>query len=137
MKKNLMVMSVLFMALITLTGCGGKKLTCTKTEGENSAKIVYEFKGDSPVKATSESTEVYDTEDEAKQAKAMIDAVMGLAGSQDYMKIDAEQKGKKVITKISLDVTKMTDEEKEEELSKDATYDSLKKDAEEDGFTCK
>lgn len=137
MKKNLMVMSVLFMALITLTGCGGKKLTCTKTEGENSAKIVYEFKGDSPVKATSESTEVYDTEDEAKQAKAMIDAVKGLAGSQDYMKIDAEQKGKKVITKISLDVTKMTDEEKEEELSKDATYDSLKKDAEEDGFTCK
>lgn len=137
MKKKLMVMSVLFMTLITLTGCGGKKLTCTKEDGENSEKVVVSFKGDKAVKMTQESVEVYDSEEEAKQAKAMIDGLSGLIASQDYMEIKTEVKGKKLISTTIIDISKVPADAADDDLNLDATYDDLKKEAEEDGYKCK
>lgn len=138
MKKKIMMMSVLFMALITLTGCGGKKLTCTATEDGETMKLVTNFKNDKATTMKMESTEEYATEEEAKSGKQLLDAMLSMAQS-DYLKIDSKQDGKKLTTIMTLDLTKMTEEEIAEELSEesDISYDGIKKLYESQGFECK
>ncbi len=138
MRKKVMLMTVLFLALVILTGCGGKKLTCTTTEDGEISKLVANFKNNKVTTMTTESTEVYETEEEAENSKKVLTAMLGVTQS-DYLKFEIKQNGKELTTIMTLDLTKMTDEQiaEEIEVKQDISYDGLKEMYESQGFECK
>lgn len=142
MRKSVMLGAVFLVALVTLTGCGGKKLTCTMTEDKNTSKAVIEFKKDEVSFMKVEEVTELDTEEEAEQAKQLMDAMSGLAGDDSGMKIETKRNGKKVTMIMSVDYSKLSEEEKKDSLNEefddaDLTYDGIKKKLEEQGFSCK
>lgn len=136
MKKKIVMMSCLFMALLVLTGCGSKKLVCTSTEKGSSIKAVTEFKDNKAFTTTVETTEEAASEEEAKQLKETYEAMLGLM-TNESVTMEVKVDGKKVTLIATLNIEKMTDEDRQEEFNGDITYDGMKKYYEADGYTCK
>lgn len=152
MKKFLML-AIISIGLFTLTGCGNTKvLTCTmekdstydeiETTG-NQVKLTFNKKGDKIEKYSQNMYIIYnssvsseDFDSEYNDAKSACDEY------KDYTGITCKvtKTGKKISLIIEVNLEKANKEIIEEfslnEID-DETYDSMKKDAETSGYTCK
>lgn len=139
MKKSLIVFMAIM--LLAMTGCGNTKtLTCTAEEDGQKTVVTMKFKDDKLTTMVQDMTLEFDNELEESE-QTMVKSYLDLACSAyDYdgveCKVSASAKSASIY--LSIDITKLNDEAKEElEYSGDETYDSLKNEAEEDGYTCK
>ena len=83
-----------------------------------------------------ETKSVADSEDEAKQGVAMINGLGSLAG--EGMTMSAKANGKNVTMTMTMDVTKMSESDLENNLgTKELSKDSFVKAMEDEGLTCK
>lgn len=138
MKKLLGIMMVGLFS-ICLTGCGskGNQLKCTgKVEGQDMT-MTATIKSDKVTKVVVETKSVASSEEEAKQGVAVING-LGAMGSESGMTMTAEAKGKNVTIKATMDITKMSSDDIEEEFgASDLTKEKLESYAKEQGLTCK
>ena len=139
MKKYL---ALLVAVLLVVTGCGEKKLTCTMDDESGSEKMVYTFNKDNvATKVDATMTSKFDTElskEEQESYKSLLDTMCALYDGDAY-KCSVDVSAKEYSLTITMDINKMTAEEKEEAgyTEKEATYDYLKENLEESGYTCK
>lgn len=133
--KKLGLVFVAFLAVFSLTGCGGKKLKCTRTEDNSKETIAATFKKDKLVKFQGEMVETYETEEEAEEQYGYAQLASGMMGSVDGIEIKLDKSGKKVTMKVTADLTKdgvssLMDLDVE-------SMEDYKKSMEEEGYTCK
>lgn len=131
-----------------LTGCGGKTLTCTRSEEESGMKVSEEIKltfdkegkevNKGSFKAQFEVSEEYsskmsDFEEYVKEEFAEVE--------ENGAKVKIETKSNKLTVGISYDASKLTEDQKDElyydDLYYDGSYDEAKEDLEDSGYTCK
>lgn len=142
MKKLLLSLGL----VLVLTGCGGKKLTCTAEEEEMGMKMVGKatitFKGDKVAKVK-ETADVTVTD----EMKSLIDTLKSSLEESynkynDYgVKAKVTVKDATISTSIEYNVNKISDENleklKDSDIYYSGTYDEVKKALEDEGFTCK
>ena len=131
MKKTKLVVPALI-TLVTLTGCGGKKLTCTMSEKtlgiQNNMSVVVTFKNNKvdKMKATVDMI----LPDEYKdQKQTLIDTLK-----------DSNKNIEVIETKDGIRTTISGNSDMAGELDLDdeiVTYDDVKKEFEEQGYNCK
>lgn len=137
MKKLFGGMSLVALMLVCLTGCGSSSLKCTGTVDDIEASAKATLKGDKVTKVVMESTEITDSEEEAKQYAALYNG-FGSLGAESGYTVSAKASGKKVTMTATIDITKMSSEEIEDEFgSAELTKDAFVKAMEEEGLTCK
>lgn len=139
MKKYLLVLVVM---LLVVTGCGGKKLTCTMEEDGQTAKIVAEFDKNDKAKNVKMNMTMQSEEEMTDEEQEYMKTYMELMCSAfDYEGVTCEVKTDKkaVDLVIEMNFAKMSAETKEElDFSEEeSTYDAMKKNFEESGYTCK
>ena len=142
---------ICLVAVVLLTGCGSKKLTCSQSSDESGMKTEMKytigFKSDKPSTIKTE-TKMTATSDEVKESWSMMAGFMelGFADFKDKagVKIDSKNDEKKYTYTLTMDIdlNKISDDDLEGlDLSDIANstsgYDDVKKDAEDAGFTCK
>ena len=127
MKKLFGGISMVAIMLVCLTGCGkGNTLKCTGKVDGNEATATATLNGDKITKVVMETKSVADSEDEAKQGVAMINGLGSLAG--EGMTMSAKANGKNVTMTMTMDVTKMSESDLENNLgTKDLTKASFLK----------
>lgn len=137
--KKLVGIAAAFVALFGLTACGSKyDFTCTgKIEGVEST-VKGTVKDGKVSKVIMEATEEAPSEKEAKAAADMTNAMKSMMEGSGVT-LEAKANGKKYTMTMTMDVTKMTEESKENaeldlsDLSKDAFIKKLT----DEGLTCK
>lgn len=137
MKKLFGGISMVAIMLVCLTGCGkGNTLKCTGKVDDNDTTVTATLSGDKITKVVIDTKSVADSEDEAKKGVAMINGLGSLAG--EGMTMSAKANGKNVTMTMTMDVTKMSESDLENNLgTKDLTKDSFVKAMEDEGLTCK
>lgn len=133
MKKLLVLMTTLLTVTI-LTGCGEKKLSCTKSESESG------FEMQSSVAVS------YNSDDSVNEVKLVIDIAVPeeyASKKSDLVELYKQNVGEDaevVETKDGVKVTMTGDESLMEEINdsdEDVSYDALKKTLTDDGYSCK
>lgn len=130
-----------------LTGCGSKKLTCTKTETEEGLKMSTEvkFNFDSKGEAIKKGNFLGKAEVIEEYIK-YIDEVKeileeGYKDIKDVASIEITTKDNTVTVKGKYDTSKLTEDQKDELYYSDlydfGNYDEVKSEYEEMGYTCK
>ena len=153
MKKYLLVLIIM---LLVVTGCGEKDKTDGKTDDKkepltktltcemkdtdgNTQKVVAEFDKDNYATVITMNMsmpfEEDTTKEEAEAAAAFVCAMIDYEGAS----CDTEVSDKAMDVVIKFDMSKMSDEAKEEMGydKENSTYDAMKKSMEETGATCK
>lgn len=141
MKKFLFLFAALM--LVVVTGCGKtNSLKCTYEDDEQKAVYEMEFDKNDEISTlkmtTSMKLEEELTDEETEQMKSYM-SLMCMGFDYEGSKCDVEVEKNAVNLVISIDMTKLTDEEKAE-LSynaEDGSLEAMKKAAEDEGFTCK
>ena len=140
MKKLFGGISMVAIMLVCLTGCGKSgenSLKCTGKMDGTDATMTATLNGDKVVKVILEGKETADSEDEAKQSVALWNG-LGSLGAESGITMSAKADGKTVIMTMTMDVTKMSEDDLEEELgTKDLTKNAFVKAMEDKGLTCK
>lgn len=140
MKRLFGGISVVAIMLVCLTGCGkssGADLKCTGKMDGNDATVKATLSSDKVTKVVIESKTVAESEEEAKQGVAILNG-FGSLNSDSGITMTAEANGKNVTMTMTLDVTKMSSEDLENNLNTtDLTKDGFVKAMEEQGLTCK
>lgn len=149
MKKILLGLGLC--STLALTGCGGKTLSCTMNQNESG----MDMKSKMVVKFDSKGTEVkkvnvemnITVSDDAKKTMeslgmSMEDLSETMSSSFDDLKesgfsVDSKVKNNTISFKANIDSSKLTDEQKEDMNLNGDSIDSIKKDLESSGFTCK
>ena len=139
MKKYLVVLVAM---LLVVTGCGGKKLTCTMEESGETAKVVIDFDKNNKASNINMKMSMPLEEELSKEEKEMMQSYMGLmCAGFDYegVKCTTDLGSKSVDVVIDMDFKKMSNEAKEalEFEPNETSYDDMKKSLEEAGYTCK
>lgn len=137
MKKLFGGISMVAIMLVCLTGCGkGNTLKCTGKVDDNDTTATATLSGDKITKVVIDTKSVADSEDEAKQGVAMINGLGSLAG--EGMTMSAKANGKNVTMTMTMDVTKMSESDLENNLgTKELSKDAFVKAMEDQGLTCK
>lgn len=131
--KSIVLALVMGLLLIALTGCGGNKLVATKSSdddfmGKYEEKIEISFKDDKADQIV--WTMEFEDEDKAES----VASIFKLASSSDEdVKIDVEQKGKKVTLKMDAKSFASQEDMDDDSLSKE----KMKKSLEDEGYTVK
>lgn len=123
-KKGLLFLAIISFALITLTGCGNKKLIATKTTTVSGMsydeRIEVTFKGNNADKVVWELT--FSEEELAKSYVSYFKSMYD---------IDIKQDGKKVVMTLDSDsFAKIAGDD-----NFDASYKQMKEDFESEGYT--
>ena len=131
MKKGKLIVPAL-VTLVTLTGCGGKKLTCTIAEDtlgmKTNMSVEITFKDDKIDKMN--TTVDMALPDEYKdQKQTLIDT---LKDSNENMKVTETKDGIRATMSGSISMAGELD--LDDEI---VTYDDVKKELEDQGYTCK
>lgn len=137
MKKLFGGISMVAIMLVCLTGCGkSNTLKCTGKVDDNDTTATATLSGDKITKVVMETKSVADSEDEAKQGVAMINGLGSLAG--EGMTMSAKANGKNVTMTMTMDVTKMSESDLENNLgTKELSKGAFVKAMEDQGLTCK
>lgn len=124
--------------LVCLTGCGkGADLKCTGKMDGADATITATLDSDKITKVVMVNKSEAESEEEAKQGVAYINA-MGIGSSEKGITMSAKASGKKVTLTVTVDVTKMSAEDIENQFDvTDLTKENFVKSMEEQGLTCK
>ena len=147
MKNKLILGAVMGAILISATGCDeGRTLTCTNEADEEGAKlsqqVIVSFdKQDviSHIKITSVVEAEDDYEDELDDYEEMVKE-SSEDNEDEYIKISYKRNGNTLSQVTDYYIDQMSDEEKEDEGIDDPdenSYDALKENFEDQGYTCK
>ena len=147
MKNKLILGAVMGAILISATGCDeGRTLTCTNEADEEGAKlsqqVIVSFdKQDviSHIKITSVVEAEDDYEDELDDYEEMVKESIE-DNEDEYIKISYKRNGNTLSQVTDYYIDQMSDEEKENEGIDDPdenSYDALKENFEDQGYTCK
>lgn len=147
MKSKLILGAVMGAILISATGCDeGRTLTCTNEANEEGAKlsqqVIVSFdKQDviSHIKITSVVEAEDDYEDELDDYEEMVKESIE-DNEDEYIKISYKRNGNTLSQVTDYYIDQMSDEEKEDEGIDDPdenSYDALKENFEDQGYTCK
>ena len=147
MKSKLILGAVMGAILISATGCDeGRTLTCTNEADEEGAKlsqqVIVSFdKQDviSHIKITSVVEAEDDYEDELDDYEEMVKESIE-DNEDEYIKISYKRNGNTLSQVTDYYIDQMSDEEKEDEGIDDPdenSYDALKENFEDQGYTCK
>ena len=147
MKNKLILGAVMGAILISATGCDeGRTLTCTNEADEEGAKlsqqVIVSFdKQDviSHIKITSVVEAEDDYEDELDDYEEMVKESIE-DNEDEYIKISYKRNGNTLSQVTGYYIDQMSDEEKEDEGIDDPdenSYDALKENFEDQGYTCK
>lgn len=148
--KSFKIFAGSLVAMVLLTGCGTKTLTCTKTEEDSGLsmkeEVTMKFKNNKVnyVKMSIDSTA---TDDDIKDNWGLFVSFLGSAyeeKDEDGIKISVKNDEENYAYKVSIEVDlEKAGEKALAEYDLDGIADSnskledVKKEAEEDGFTCK
>ena len=121
--KKFGMLAVLFVSVLFISGCGGKKLVCTNSTDEMKAKITFNLKDD---KATSLKEEyTFQSKETADAFCSLIK--LGKSSSSELSDMKISCSGKKV--SVSTKSVK--------EYYETADVEELTESLEEEGYTCK
>ena len=139
MKKYLILLVAM---LLVVTGCGGKELSCTLEEDGQKAVVDMKFGKDDIVTELKMTMSVPLEEELTDDEKATMESYMGLfCAAYDYEGIECKTNTKSdaIEIVITMDMDGMSAETKTEMgyTDEEGTYDAMKKDLEESGYTCK
>ena len=146
--KRFKTLLIVVIGVFCLTGCGGKKLTCSQSATEEGMKtnveVTLKFSGDE----VSNIKMVMDYQAESEELKGswsmytgVLDGMFKEMDGKDGVKYSskADDKNFKYSLTLDIDPSKVAKEVSEsldlEDLK--GTYDTVKKEAEAAGFTCK
>lgn len=138
MKKYLLTVVVLLVAVVTLTGCGGgKTLSCSK--GDESVEL--EYNGDKIKKVTMKTLIAEaDSKEQAEEAKQAGEEQLKSV-NENGIDIKIVVEDKKVFFVYNIDIDKVDEDKREQYLGdfvdSDVSYDDMKKEAEDSGYNCK
>lgn len=139
--KKISSIVLALIAVVSLTGCGSKTITCTKTEDDTNSKIVTTFKGDEVTKVVMESTVTVEA-DEVDTTYSFMQMAAAMYEDTQGINVSASKTSNSVSLKIEMEPSKL-DEETMETMgleSEDIKNTSSEKYIEsmtEDGYTCK
>ncbi len=124
-----------FVALISLTACGGKTLKCTYEQEETKMIQTFELdKDDKVTKVTMEMVATADSEDDAKQAETMY---KGILTDEEGVTYSVKRSGKTLTLKGVADLSKTPADNLETYIGTTTnSKDAVKKAFEEDGYKC-
>lgn len=137
--KKLMTVFVLGLVVTTLTGCGSKKLTCSRTEDGEESKMTFTFKSEKASTIKRSKTIEFKTEEEAKESKSTMESSLGNGNKPEYIDYEITVDGKKVTLLLIYDVAKMSDQDIEQQFGDELgtlSYDDIKTKGEASGFSC-
>ena len=124
------------LVVFSLTGCGNEVKCTGELEGQK-ATVKATLDSDKVTKVVMETVTEAETKEEAEQGAAMINGLGSLAPDSG-MTMSAKANGKKVTTTATMDITKMTSEDIEDNFgSQSLSKDDFIKAMEEEGLTCK
>ena len=131
MKKKLFAAVTVAAIPLLLTGCGGKKLTCTMKENNYEAKMSMVYKKDKldSMKVTMTISDA--TEEQSKQTDLCKNFIEAEFTKDAVKSCKSSYKNKKITVNATLNVKKLSDDI----LS--SKYDDAKKGLESSGYTCK
>ena len=137
MKK---VFGFVMVGLVTLclTGCGSsEQLKCTGNISGQDTTVKATLKDNNVTKVSMEMVTQASSQEEAKSGANYINSSLS-STDVEGMKLSAKANGKKVITTITMDISKMSASEIESEMgTADLTKDAFVKSMEEEGMTCR
>ena len=139
MKKIISFFSVLLIA-ITMTGCSskGEEVKCTMDEDNEKGTMVATIKNDKVTKISVDSSQTYEDEDELNMAYTFSKMAISMVDEIDGMSASIKKNGKSLEITMTMDLTKMSSEDIEDELGLESfDKDGFIKYAEEEGYTCK
>lgn len=139
--KKLKVLGLVVMVCVLMTGCGdsGKKLTCKGKEGNADTEAIVKFDKEEKInfvtiKSSSEAT----SKEEAKAAKTILDTTYGPQFEKvEGVSYKSEVKNKRVTMILDIDISKTADDVKASFATSASTYDEIKKEYEDKGYSCK
>ncbi len=134
--KALLLAVVIGLMVISLTGCGNKKLVATKTTedeimGNYKEEITMTFKDDKV--ETIEMKMEYDDEETAQGMYGLLSLGMSMDESGELEGMEVKQDGKSVIITMDAEMYAESEGASEEEMTRDAMKEAL----EEEGYTVK
>ena len=143
--KGCLKFGVLALVIVLVSWCGsakGKVLSCSKsvTEDEGSSKETIKLTfNDEKVSKIGMEIEMTLKDGDVTTFKTFYDAAFGEMAKKDGIKYSSKASGKTLKLSVEADVNKVSKEDLESiDLSvPEGTYDEIKKDAENDGYTCK
>ncbi len=147
MKNKIILGTIIGTFLIASAGCSNTKtLTCTSESQESGAKLTQQVlvtfdKNDtlSHVKITTKIDAEDDYADEMDEYEEMIKETVD-SNEEEHIKISYKRNGNSLSQVMDYYVSDMSDEEKENNGFDDPdenSYDTLKENFEEQGYTCK
>ena len=130
-----------------LTGCGGKKLTCTMSEtedgmtGERKVVLTFDKEGKEIQKGTVTMNIKID-EEYASYLGLLVASVESVYEDiKDFADVEVKSSDDSISTKVSYKVDGLTEEQLDKldiaSVYKDTTYEETKEQFEDMGFTCK
>ena len=137
--KKIVGLCASLLVVLSLTGCGSKsnELKCTGKVDEQEVSAVATLDGEKITKVVLESKAEAGSKEEAEQGAALING-FGAMAAESGMTMSAKVDGKKVTTKMTMDIAKMDAESLEDQFStEDLTKESFIEAMEEQGLTCK
>ena len=138
--KKVISFLVIMLVTITLTGCGSKgdTVTCTMNDDNAKSTMTATIKNDKVTKISAEQSETYDDEDELNSAYSLSQFAVSMISGVDGMTAKVDKSGKTLKLTMTMDLTKMSAEDIEDELgSTEFDKDEFIKYAEDEGYTCK
>ncbi len=130
--------TLFILVLVLMTGCGQKTLTCTMNDEElGNSEIVVNFDGNDEITSLDMDLEMdFGVEIPEEQKDSLCNEYIE-EGYEDSVECSVEIDGTKLMLDLSYDITKVSDEMKEELTDGSSGYDDTLKQSEEDGYTCK
>lgn len=139
--KKISSIALALIVVLSLTGCGGKTVTCTKTEDETTSEIKATFNGKEVTKIVMESkTEV--EADEVDTSYSLLKMVEAMFEGKTGIKISTTKGTNSVSMKVEMEPSKL-DEEVIDSMDlgetdfKNTSAEEYTKTMTEDGYTCK
>lgn len=144
MKKRIIFGATMGVMLLSLTGCGGKTLTCTNTQEQTGmtmqAEVKVSFRNDtaSDLNMTVKTDIDDDYADRTSQFAKLLEEQYSSYEDSGF-DVDVKSTNNTVTLTLGADFAHMTDEEKENLGfdSSDNSYDAVKDSLEDSGFTCR
>ena len=141
MKKRLYII-VLLLVVVSLTGCGSKTLTCTKTSKESiytlDEKIVAKY-GLVNLKSVEIHQEM-DIKDNSLITASMLEKTISSKFKdlkENGAKVNVSSKDNKVIVDISIDSSKVSKDDLNNLYDSEVSLEDAKKSSKKIGYTCK
>ena len=140
--KKILKVCVLLICVFLVSGCfGTKKLTCTnKTSDESGTtemKAVYTYKGDKMTKAQMNMTMTVKEKSYVSLIEGSLKSSIDTFNKEDGVSAKLKTKGSTITMTMNIDIKKIAKDTFDEIGIDEGDYKTVKKDLENQGYTCK